>query len=192
VRDVARDLARRNIAVFLSQQSDALLTNAAGCGSTLKEYGDLLPDNTQAREFSKKMEDVTEFLARVGLTQPLGKVEGVVTYQDPCHLAHGQRVRSAPRQLIRQIPGIAYRELPHTDICCGSAGVYNVLHNDLAMDLLRNKMTDIGETHADVVLTANPGCLLQIRAGVRLFPSGKAPRVLHVMELLDESARLAS
>jgi len=184
-------LAQRNIDTFLREPYDALLTNAAGCGSTLKEYGDLLPGNARALEFSKKMEDVTEFLARVGLTQRLGKVEGVVTYQDPCHLAHGQRVRSAPRQLIRQIPGLAYRELPRTEICCGSAGVYNVMHNDLAMDLLRNKMEDIGGTHADVVLTANPGCLLQIRAGVRLFPSGKSPRVLHVMELLDESARLA-
>ena len=192
VRDVARELARRNIEVFLSETCDALLTNAAGCGSTLKEYGELLPGDARAQQFARKMEDVTEFLARVGLTQPLGKVEGVVTYQDPCHLAHGQRVRSAPRQLIRQIPGVAYRELPHTEICCGSAGVYNVLHNDVAMDLLRNKMTDIGDTHADVVLTANPGCLLQIRAGVRLFPSGKSPRVLHVMELLDESARAAS
>ncbi len=192
VREVARGLARRNIEVFLSQPLsqpyDALLTNAAGCGSTLKEYGELLPGNEPALEFSKKMEDVTE-LAGVGLTQPLGRIAGVVTYQDPCHLAHGQRVRSAPRQLIRQIPGIAYRELAHTEICCGSAGVYNVLHNDLAMDLLRNKMADIGDTGADVVLTANPGCLLQIRAGVRLFPNGKMPRVLHVMELLDESAR---
>jgi glycolate oxidase iron-sulfur subunit len=152
----------------------------------------LLPGNDKAQKFSKKMEDVTEFLARVGLTQRLGKVDGVVTYQDPCHLAHGQRVRSAPRQLIRQIPGITYRELPRTEICCGSAGVYNVMHNDLAMDLLRNKMEDIGGTHADVVLTANPGCLLQIRAGVRLFPSGKSPCVLHVMELLDESARASS
>jgi glycolate oxidase iron-sulfur subunit len=191
VRDTARELARRNIAAFLSQPFDALLTNAAGCGSTLKEYGELLPGDAPALEFSKKMEDVTEFLARVGLTQPLGKVAGVITYQDPCHLAHGQRVRAAPRQLIRQIPGITYRELPRTEICCGSAGVYNVLHNDLAMDLLRHKMADIGDTGADVVLTANPGCLLQIRAGVRLFPEHKAPRVLHVMELLDESARLS-
>jgi glycolate oxidase iron-sulfur subunit len=191
VRDIARDLAGRNVTAFYSKDHDALLTNAAGCGSTLKEYGDLLPGNARAEEFSKKMEDVTEFLARVGLTQPLGKIPGLVTYQDPCHLAHGQRVRSAPRQLIRQIPGIVYRELAHTEICCGSAGVYNVLHNDLAMDLLRNKMSDIGDTRADVVLTANPGCLLQIRAGVRLFPNGKPPRVLHVMELLDESARQA-
>jgi glycolate oxidase iron-sulfur subunit len=196
VRDVARDLAQRNIDVFLSKSRsesyDALLTNAAGCGSTLKEYGELLPGNARAVEFSKRMEDVTEFLARVGLTQRLGKIEGVVTYQDPCHLAHGQRVRSAPRQLIRQIPGVTYRELPRTEICCGSAGVYNVMHNDLAMDLLRNKMEDIGGTRADVVLTANPGCLLQIRAGVRLFPNGKAPRVLHVMDLLDESARASA
>jgi len=191
VRNVARDLARKNINAFLAGGFDAFITNAAGCGSTLKEYGELLPHDPRAAEFAKKMEDASEFLARVGLTQRLGPVAGVATYQDPCHLAHGQRVRSAPRELIRKIPALQYRELAHTEICCGSAGVYNVMHSDLAMDLLRNKMSDVADTRADVVLTANPGCLLQLRAGARLFSEKHPPRVLHVMELLDESARAA-
>jgi len=192
VRDVARELARRNIEVFLREPFDALITNAAGCGSTLKEYGELLPDDPRAREFASKMLDVTEFLAKIGLTQHLGAISGVVTYQDPCHLLHGQRVRSAPRELLKQIPGLTYRELPRVEICCGSAGVYNVFHNELSLQLLRNKMADVAGTGASVVTTANPGCLLQLRAGVRLYGNGgSAPRVLHIMELLDESARTA-
>jgi glycolate oxidase iron-sulfur subunit len=196
VRDVARELARRNIDVFLREPFDALITNAAGCGSTLKEYGELLPDDPRAHEFSKKMLDVTEFLAKIGLTQHLGAISGVVTYQDPCHLLHGQRVRSAPRELLKQIPGLTYRELPRVEICCGSAGVYNVFHNELSLQLLRNKMADVASTGASVVTTANPGCLLQLCAGVRLYGGlpgngGSAPRVLHIMELLDESARAA-
>ncbi len=188
VRDVARELAASNVEVFLSGKFDALITNAAGCGSTLKEYPELLHDDPRAIAFSKKMLDATEFLAQAGLTQRLGAIPGVVTYQDPCHLLHGQRVRKGPRQLLRQIPGLEYKELPRVEICCGSAGVYNVFHNDLSMSLLRNKMADIAATGADVVATANPGCLLQLRAGARLYGNGAgAPRVLHVMELLDES-----
>ncbi len=190
VRDIARDLARRNVEVFLAEPFDALLTNAAGCGSTLKEYGHLLEGEPRAAEFVAKMLDVTEFLAKIGLTQPLGEIRAVATYQDPCHLGHGQRVRAAPRQLIRQVPGLEFRELPRADICCGSAGVYNILHNDLSLELLDNKMTDARSTGAEIIVTANPGCLLQLRAGARLHKTGQ--RVLHVMELLDESARVGA
>lgn len=190
IRDVARELARRNIEVFLGEQFDALITNAAGCGSTLKEYGELLPEDPRAHEFSKKMLDVTEFLGKVGLTQRMRRMEGVVTYQDPCHLLHGQRVRHAPRELLKQIPGLVYRELPRVEICCGSAGVYNVFHNELSLQLLKNKMDDVTGTGASIVTTANPGCLLQLQAGVRLYGNGAAPpRVMHVMELLDEAAQ---
>jgi glycolate oxidase iron-sulfur subunit len=187
VRDVARGLARRNIEVFLAEPFDALLTNAAGCGSALKEYGHLLQDHSRASEFAGKMLDVTEFLARAGLTQPLGEVRAVATYQDPCHLGHAQRVRTAPRELIRQVPGLEFRELPRAEICCGSAGVYNVMHNALALRLMKNKMADARSTGAEIILTANPGCLLQLRAGVRLHRTGQ--RVMHVLELLDESAK---
>jgi glycolate oxidase iron-sulfur subunit len=185
----ARQLARRNVTTFLREEYDAILTNAAGCGSTLKEYGRLLEGAAQAQEFASRIEDVTEFLARVGLTQPLGAVNAVVTYQDPCHLGHAQRVRAAPRQLLRQIPGLTYRELPRAEICCGSAGVYNVLHNGLALELLGKKMADIAGTGAEVIATANPGCLLQLSAGVRLHGAGQ--RVMHIVELLEESAKRA-
>ena len=190
LRDFARSLARRNVEVFLREPFDALLTNAAGCGSTLKEYGHLMEGDARAGEFASKMKDVTEFLAAVGLTQRLGPVHGVATYQDPCHLGHAQGVRAAPRQLIRAVPELEFRELPRTEICCGSAGIYNVAHNDMAHQLLRKKMEDAQSTGAGLIVTANPGCLLQLRAGARLY--GNQQRVLHVMELLDEADKAAS
>jgi glycolate oxidase iron-sulfur subunit len=204
LRDDGRALARKNIRAFLGWGAppfapaqggpgdfDAIITNAAGCGATLKEYRELLAEDPEfaprAAEFSGKMKDVTEFLAEVGLTQPLGRIEAVATYQDSCHLAHGQRVRAAPRELIRSVPGIEFRELPLSDICCGSAGVYNVAHNELAMSLLEKKMDAVRSTRAALLVTANPGCLLQLRAGVARW--GNGTRVMHVVELLDESAR---
>ncbi len=193
IRDEARRLARRNIRAFLAEPFDAFLSNAAGCGSTLKEYHDLLAGDPEyagrARTFSEKMKDVTEFLAEAGLEQPLAEVPARVTYQDPCHLGHGQRVRSAPRELIRRVPGVEFRELPLAEICCGSAGIYNVVHNDLSMSLLQKKIEAVNTTQANLVLTANPGCLLQLRAGVARWGCGQ--RVSHVVELLDESARAA-
>jgi glycolate oxidase iron-sulfur subunit len=108
-----------------------------------------------------------------------------VTYQDSCHLAHGQKVRSAPRKLLSQVPGLEFREMALSDLCCGSAGIYNVVHNEMAMQLLEKKMTNVNTTEAQVIATANPGCLLQLQAGVRLH--GKNQRVVHVIELLDEA-----
>jgi glycolate oxidase iron-sulfur subunit len=111
------------------------------------------------------------------------------TYQDPCHLGHAQRIRTAPRKLLAAIPGLELIELKEADICCGSAGVYNVVHNEMSDRLLKNKMLRIRETRAEVILTANPGCLLQLRAGVKA--EGGHRRVLHVVELLDEAYRIA-
>jgi glycolate oxidase iron-sulfur subunit len=189
MRELARDLARRNIEAFRKEPVDAILTNAAGCGSTLKEYDYLLKDDaasaTQAAEFSHRMKDVTEFLAEIGLTQELAPFNGTVTYQDSCHLAHGQQVRSAPRQLIQAIPGLQLVEMPIADLCCGSAGVYNVTETDLSMRLLRSKMEAVNSTGAGVIATANPGCILQLRAGVKLHGHGQ--EVLHVIELLNRA-----
>ena len=194
VRDEARRLARRNIRAFLAEPFDALLTNAAGCGSTLKEYHELLGGDEEYAEraaiFAEKTKDVTEFLAEAGLVQPLGEVAVRATYQDPCHLVHGQRVRSAPRELIQRVPGVEFRELPLAEICCGSAGIYNIAHNDLSMDLLEKKIQAVNATGAELVLTANPGCLLQLRAGVARW--GRGQRVGHVVELLDQAARAAT
>lgn len=185
LREKARELAARNLDAFLSEPFDAILTNTAGCGSTLKEYGELLEHDPRAARFSALTKDVNEFLAAIDLNREMRPLNCRVTYQDSCHLLHGQKIRKAPRQLIAQIPGIDFREMPHADHCCGSAGVYNVVHNDMAMRILSDKMADIDTVAPDIIVTANTGCILQLRAGVR--KSGKKTRVLHVVELLDEA-----
>jgi glycolate oxidase iron-sulfur subunit len=191
-REEARDLARTNIGVFL-EGFDAIVTNAAGCGATLKEYDDLLENDPEyrerARQFAGRVKDITEFLAELGLREPPKKLARRVTYQDPCHLAHGQRVRSAPRELMWAI-GVELVEMPHSDYCCGSAGIYNVAQNELAMQILDAKMDDIATTPADVIATANVGCMLQLRAGVAR--RGLKMEVKHVVELLDEAYGIES
>jgi glycolate dehydrogenase iron-sulfur subunit len=193
LRDLARDLARRNIDAFAREARrenfDAILTNAAGCGSTLKEYDYLLKDDAAsaaaAVAFSHQMKDATEFLAEIGLVQAFQPMPQTVTYQDSCHLAHGQKVRQAPRQLMRAIPELRLVEMSLSDLCCGSAGIYNVTETELAMQLLRSKMEAVNSTGARVIATANPGCMLQLRAGVKLHGNGQ--EVLHVIELLDRA-----
>jgi glycolate oxidase iron-sulfur subunit len=193
MRDEARKLARRNIDAILDGGFDAIITNAAGCGSTLKEYGELLADlphyAEKARRFSSLMRDVTEFLSGLELNTKLGRVDAVVTYQDSCHLAHGQHIRQSPRQLLGAIPGLTFREMPGADICCGSAGIYNVVQTEMSMQILKHKMESVNATHADIIATANPGCMLQLQAGVRLHGSGQ--RVMHVVEVLDRAYKNA-
>ena len=133
------------------------------------------------------MRDVTEFLASIELSGGMRALPVTVTYQDSCHLAHGQGIRSAPRQLLEAIPGITFREMHLADLCCGSAGIYNVIQHEMSMRILKAKMETVDHTGAEVIATANPGCLLQLRAGVALH--GKGQRVVHVVELLDEAYR---
>jgi glycolate oxidase iron-sulfur subunit len=192
VRDAARDLARKNLTAFQLEDFDAIVTNAAGCGSTLKEYDHLFsqqePEYKQAVAFQAKVRDVTEFLADLGLCAPLQPLKPLtlrVTYQDSCHLLHGQKVRSAPRQLLGAIPGLEFVELPHSEICCGSAGIYNVTQTKASLELLADKMHHAAATAAETIVTANPGCLLQLRAGVQLHHTNQ--EVLHVVELLDRA-----
>lgn len=221
VRDTARELARRNMDVFLGKDFDAIVTNAAGCGSTLKEYphlfpstregtalavpenafsvpaGALAPDGDKgserqerATQFSAKVRDVTEFLVELGLAMPLHDLShnGAplrVTYQDSCHLVHGQKVKDAPRQLIRAIPGVELVEMPLSDYCCGSAGVYNVTQTEASLAILAEKMHHAASTRASAIVTANPGCILQLRAGAGLHSTGQ--QVLHVVELVDKA-----
>ena len=189
LRSDAQRLARRNIDALENGGYDAIITNAAGCGSTLKEYGELLADDPQyaakAREFAAGMRDVTEFLAGIELNPAMQPVNAVVTYQDSCHLAHGQRVRGAPRKLLAAIPGLEFREMRGADICCGSAGIYYVVQNGMAMQILASKMKSVNATEAGIIATANPGCMLQLEAGVRMH--GKEQKVMHVVELLDRS-----
>ena len=159
--------------------------NAAGCGSTLKEYGDLLREDGEherAERFSAKVKDVTEFLQQLGLRTPARTLSSKATYQDPCHLAHGQRVRSAPRELLGKV-GLRLEEMPHSDQCCGSAGSYNVTQNELSMKILDKKMEDIGCTSAELVVTANVGCMLQLQAGMKRV--ARSIPVKHVIEVLD-------
>lgn len=185
----ARIQARRNIEALAGAGFDAILTNASGCGSALKEYRDLLEDDPawaeRAAKFSKQVRDVNEFLASIELNRNMGPLELTVTYQDSCHLAHGQKIRTQPRNLLRAIPGLAFREMPLADICCGSAGIYNVVQNEMSMQILEKKMWNVNLSNAAVIATANPGCMLQLRAGVELH--GRGQRVAHVVELLDEA-----
>ncbi len=189
VRDVARTLAKTNLDVFLGGEFDAVITNAAGCGSTLKEYEHLFAagtaENEKAHAFRKKMRDVTEFLADLGLSAHLTSVPLRVTYQDSCHLLHGQKVREAPRKLLRSIPDLELVEMAMADYCCGSAGSYNVTETETSLALLAEKMKHARATNAPVIVTANPGCLLQMRAGTQIHSTGQ--EVLHVIELLDRA-----
>lgn len=195
IRDEARKLARRNIDAIeetIAQGGfDAIITNAAGCGSTLKEYDELLEHDPKyaapAKKFRMLMKDVTEFLCSIELNREMGTIDATVTYQDSCHLSHGQKIRKAPRELLAAIPGLKFREMPLADMCCGSAGIYNVLHTELSMNILEKKMANVNLTKAEIIATANPGCMIQLQAGVKKW--GRGERVVHVVELLDEAYR---
>lgn len=190
-RATARALARRNVDAFLDAEVDAVVVNSAGCGSTMKEYGELLADDPdyaeKAQRFAGTVKDVTELLAELPLEPPSAPLEAEVTYQDPCHLAHAQRISSAPRELLAAIPGLRLVEMAQPDRCCGSAGVYSLAHRDMSLHLLDGKMRDIAATGAGLIATANPGCMAQLEAGLRRH---RLPgRVVHVVELLDEAYR---
>lgn len=186
--DLARAQARRNIDAMLGQPFDAIVTNAAGCGSTLKEYAALLEEDAtygeRACEFTAKARDINEYLAAIGMREPNRSLHARVTYQDSCHLAHAQGVRSAPRQLLRQV-GAELVESPRPDSCCGSAGVYNVVQNEMSMKILDEKMGFVASVDPDIIATANVGCMLQFRVGVRR--KKMQTRVAHVIELLNEA-----
>jgi glycolate oxidase iron-sulfur subunit len=166
---------------------DWIVTNAAGCGSAMREYAHWLPASAAAR-LGQRVRDVSELLADAPL--PLGPLPLTVTYHDACHLAHGQQVRSAPRALLRRIPGLTLVELPDSDLCCGSAGVYNIVEPGMADRLLDLKLARIAETGARVVAAGNPGCLMQIAKGARA--RGLSLEVLHPVTLLARAAGLAA
>ena len=178
-RRAARELARRNAAAFAD--ADWIVTNAAGCGATLRDYGHLLRDDPRAAAIGARVRDVSELLAE-HLPEPRRPLDLTVTYHEPCHLAHGQRVREAPRAILRAIPGLRLVDLPESDLCCGSAGVYNLMEPEIAGQLLERKLDRIAGTGAGVVASGNPGCLLQLRRG--LADRGLGVRVYHPVELL--------
>ncbi len=190
-RELARDLARRNIAAFEQVDPDAVIVNAAGCGAAMKEYGWLLKDDSawsaRASKFAAKVRDATEFLGDLGMSEPPGTLHAKVAWDDPCHLLHGQKIREQPRALLAAIPGLQVVPLAEADWCCGSAGTYNVTQPDLARSILDRKVANILRSGADTVVTANPGCLMQIQSGLR--QAGHKVRVVHLMDLLDEAYR---
>jgi glycolate oxidase iron-sulfur subunit len=187
--DIARQMARYNIDIFEKLQLDALLVNSAGCGSALKEYGELLKDDSRyaqkASAFSQKVKDISEFLVEIDFIKPQGAIYRKVTYDDPCHLIHGQGIKSQPREILKSIPGLEVIELKESDWCCGSAGIYNITHPELSMRLLDRKMAHVKATGADLLATANPGCILQLRWGAKR--AGLKVDVVHIVELLDQA-----
>jgi glycolate oxidase iron-sulfur subunit len=167
---------------------DAIISNAAGCGSTLKDYGRLMPDRQEAKEFAVRVKDVSEFLFALGFAPSARFSERRtpirVAYHDACHLGHAQGIRSQPRALLRQLPGIELVELPESEICCGSAGIYNIIQPEMAGQLLERKVRNILATGVNTIVTGNIGCLTQIRAGLRQHGSFE---VLHTVELIDQA-----
>ncbi len=188
-REQAKKMARRTIDIFERAGVDVVVVNAAGCGSVMKEYWELLHTDPayaqRAEAFSKKVRDVSQLLAQVPLNGKLHALPRTVTYHDACHLAHGQKVRQEPRTVLKAIPGLQLVELKESDVCCGSAGIYNLLYPDLAQQFLDRKIERIKETGAEVVVSGNPGCSLQIEKGLK--ERGLKIRVVHPVELLDWS-----
>lgn len=189
-RESAGALARRNLAALAAAEAaggpvDAIINNAGGCGAHLKEYGHLLPGDAGAAAFAARCRDLSEWLAEVGLPPAVRPLPLTVTYQESCHLSHGQRVRQQPRRLLQAIPGLKLVEMAHADRCCGSAGIYNLLQPEMAGALQREKVAAIGATGAPVVVTANPGCHLQLLAGLQQAGLAGRVEVRHIAELLD-------
>lgn len=190
----AREFAKHNIAAFEAHDLDAIIINAAGCGSTLKEYGHLLHGDPvwekRALLFSSKVKDLTEWLAPLIHSSDLNPEANTdtVTYHDACHLAHPQRITNQPRELVRAVVGNRFVPLRESDICCGSAGSYNLTEPEMAERLQRRKIENILETGAQTIVTTNPGCILQIRAG--LDKAGVSQiRVVHIAEFLSQALR---
>lgn len=182
----ARQLARTNIDAFRTHRLDAIVMNSAGCGAMMKEYGHYLKDDpmyaAHAADLSAKVQDITEFLFTIGLRPPEREFPHTVTYHDACHLAHSQKVTMQPRALLRSVPGLQFRELPEASWCCGSAGIYNVVHHDASVKLLDRKMRNVEIVDADFLVANNPGCLLQIEFG--RTRTGARTEVLHFATLL--------
>lgn len=183
LRDTARRMARKNVTAFSDDNVDAIIVNAAGCGAMLKEYP-LLMDG--AEQFSSKVKDIAEFLVSTRiygrLKIPLPRRVG---YDDPCHLIHGQGIRTEPRNLLKAIPGIEFVEVEGADQCCGSAGTYNITQNELAMEILDRKMEQIQRANIEILATGNPGCMFQFRYGAERFKMKL--EVVHPVELLARS-----
>lgn len=190
--DQAAAMARKIIDLFERANVDTIVINAAGCGSTMKQYGYLLRDDPQwsdrARSFSAKCKDITEILCELAPIAPRNPLPFRIAYHDACHLRHAQGVYQQPRQLLAGIPGLEVAEIAESSLCCGSAGVYNLLQPEPAQQLGDRKVSHLLATKAAAVVSANPGCLLQLMSGLRRRGEKEIP-ALHMIELLDASIR---
>jgi glycolate oxidase iron-sulfur subunit len=186
------DFARKTIDTFEGLNLDNIVVNAAGCGSTMKEYGYLLRDDPEyaqrAKAFSAKVRDVSEFLQELGPVAERNPLPVTAAYHDACHLAHAQGVRKQPRQTLKQIPGIEIKEIREAEICCGSAGIYNMVEPEPAAELGKRKANNILKTGAQMIVTSNPGCMLQIQSSLKKMGHGGLP-MAHPVEVLDASLR---
>jgi len=189
--ELARQMARRTLDAFDLDRLDAIITNAAGCGTHLKNYGHLLHDDPvyakRAAQWSAKLRDIHEWLAEIGIRAPAASTPQTVTYHDACHLCHGQKITRQPRQVLAAIPGLKLVELPESTWCCGSAGIYNITQPEMSQKLLGRKISNIEKTGTAVVASANPGCSIQLQAG--LGQASKAWRIVHPISLLAEAYR---
>jgi glycolate oxidase iron-sulfur subunit len=181
--------AKRLIDAFEDANVETIVVNAAGCGSAMKRYGHLLRNDTEyaarAKAFAAKCRDISEVLTELEPRAPRGEVKMRVAYHDACHLQHAQGVRAQPRRLLQSIPGVEVREIAESELCCGSAGIYNLLEPEAATQLRDRKVKNIMRTDADVIVSGNPGCLLQIATG--LEAAGRPLRIMHLVEVLDQS-----
>ena len=190
----ARDMARRNIDVFLAADVDAIVVASAGCGTRMKEYDHLLRNDAEysekARLFSDKVKDIHEYLVELPFEPPKASLSYRVTYQDSCHLSNTQRVTLQPREILLSIPGIEFVELSNASMCCGAGGTYTITEREFSLKILDSKMEAVRDTGADVIATANPGCVLQLQYGAQR--EGLDMKAVYVTDLLDEAYRLES
>ncbi|MBP1914584.1 glycolate oxidase iron-sulfur subunit [Lederbergia galactosidilyticus] len=192
-KEKAKELARRNIKAFEKTEADYIIVNAGGCGAFLMDYGHLLKDDPEyaerARQFSAKMKDISQILYELNFHEriPLQVTQQAVTYQDSCHLRNVMRTAEAPRVLMKAITGVTYREMEKADSCCGSAGIYNLVQPEMSMQILDHKMEKVNETRAQTIVTANPGCLLQMKLGIEREGLGEQVRAIHIVDLLLEA-----
>ncbi len=192
-QDSMRSMMRKNLELARGLNVDAIIATCASCGSMLKKYAALLKDDAElageAKAFSGKVKDMSEFLVSIGLRTEMGTLKHVVTYHDPCHLGRFQKVSAQPRQIIRSIPGVEYREMVEANTCCGAAGSYNLTHYDISMKVLDRKMENVSRTSADLLVTCCPGCSMQLAYGIKSHKLGM--KSLELVELLDRAYQSA-
>jgi glycolate oxidase iron-sulfur subunit len=193
MKESAMELAKRNIAAFEQSGADFVVTNAGGCGAMLKEYGELLRDDPDwrhpAESFSDKIRDISEVLDPSEM-DAVGNGERI-TYQPSCHLQYVMSVKDAPKKLLKGVANTEYAELPEAKLCCGSAGIYNLLQPELASDILDKKMNQVQSIRPDIIITANPGCLLQMKIGIQRAGLQGKVKVMHIVDYLTETMDLA-